>query len=93
MWHTILFLSKHWFYSKQRLKGQKERSTNTIKMSLAGHVIKKSHCGCSINVRYACGYVENIAAQWYLFWVNEAGTAPLSQQQPVHPGRTRAMHS
>jgi len=66
MWHTILFLSTHWFYSKQRLKVQKERSASTIKMSWASHIIKKSHCGYSVNVRDACGYVENIAAQWYV---------------------------
>lgn len=89
------FVSVHTldFHSKQRLKGQKERSANTIKMILAGHVIKKSRCGCSINVRDACGYVENIAAQCCLFWVNEAGTALLSQQQPVHASRTEAMPS
>lgn len=62
-------------------------------MSWAGHVIKKSHCGCSINVRDACDYVENIAAHWYDFWVSEAGTASLSQQQPVHLSRTEMKHS
>lgn len=62
-------------------------------MNWAGHVIKKSRCGCSIKDRGACGYVENTAAQWYLFWVTEAGTASPSQQQPMHLSRTEVLHS
>lgn len=78
MWQSSLFLSIYWFYCKQRLKGQKEQRANTIKMCWVDCVIKKSYCGWSLNIRDANGYVENTAAQWYLFWGNEAGTALLA---------------
>lgn len=78
MWQVSFLLSIYWFYCRQRLQGQKEQRANTIKMFWVGRVIKKSYCVCSLNLRDAYGYVENTAAQWYLWRGNEAEAASLT---------------
>lgn len=62
-WFTTFFSDYTLVLQQVALKGQKEWSTNAIKMRWAGHIITKSHCGCSVKIRGACGYAENTAGQ------------------------------